>query len=261
MRLLKIFLFAAPIAANASDWTYKSDIDAFTDKETHTAQVAASTGGGFAVARCADGSFELFFSVDEFIGSDDRYPVRYRVDKGEPGSASWSVSTQGTALFAGGVDGQRLARSMMSGSELLMEVTDYRGTAHRASYSLNGSAAALEKVLVACDVPLVEYLADTTGITPAVVEHINGRGPKSIACLKQYLQVMGYEIDDMGPNKTRQFYEVADRYFQKKQRECSDSSTESHCIVEGLTFLALYSDATSRDASLRSTCGQLTGRE
>lgn len=261
MRLLILVIMVIPAASFGSEWVYKSDVDAFTDSETHTASVAASGGDGFAVVRCADGSFEMFFSVGEFIGSDDRYSVRHRIDKQPPGSAKWWVSTTGTSVFAGSVDGQRLARSMMSGSTLLLEVTDYQGTPHMANYSLAGSKAALQKVLNACDVPLVEYQADTSGITPAVVEHIDGLGPKSIQCMKQYLVVLGYEVEDMSARRTRQCYEMADQYYRAKRSECPDSgfSSEPHCISEGLTFLALYSDAADRDESLRATCGQLTG--
>ena len=260
MRILAVATMLVPVTSLGSDWVYESDVDAFTDSETHTARTSASDVDGFAVARCADDSFELIFSVGEYIGSDDRYAVRYRIDKEPPGSSEWGVSTTGTAVFANAVEGQRLARSMMSGSTMLLEVTDYQGTPHRASYSLSGSSVALQKVLEACAVPLEEFRPDTTGISPAVVKHVDLLGPKNIECTKKYLAALGFSVEDTSSKKTRRYYEMLDVYFKKKQSECPDSgfSPEIYCIGEDLTFMQLYSDAADLNDSLRATCGELT---
>jgi len=259
MRMLVLLLLALPFAAYGSKWTYSSEVDGFTDIETHMAQSGATNGDGFVVARCADQSFDLYFSVDEFIGTDGSFEVRYRVDKEPPKSSRWLASTDGTAIFAQGVEGSRLARSMISGTALLLEVTDYRGTPHRTSFSLEGAGPSVQKVLEACAIPLVEYRADTSGISSAVVDYLDLLGPKSIACQKRYLSLLGYDVIDLSSNKTRDLYEQLDKYYLQKQMECStaEASSKTYCLVETTTFMELYSEAKLRDTALSSTCGSL----
>ena len=119
---------------SAADWTYSTETDDFLDTTQHTARVTAEEGGGYAVARCDENSdFDMYFSVDEFIGSQDRYPVRFRIDKQSPGSSEWGVSTEGTAVFVSNSDKVMLARQMLEGSKLFWaRGRNAKSGAHRA---------------------------------------------------------------------------------------------------------------------------------
>lgn len=251
MRYLLLAAAVMPISAFGSSWVYTSDTDPFTDRTVHVARVLASDIDGYAVARCSDGSFELYFSVGEYIGNN-RYSVRYRVDKNPPNSASWGVSTEGTSVFATANDGPRLARSMMSGSVLRLEVTDHQGTPHRATYSLNGSNTALRKVFEACQLPLVEppkiIPPEQRGIAPEVVRFVDTLGPKNVECRKNYLAALGYEIEDISAEKTRQFYELLDHYYRKKENECSEPGFYSaHCQAASIIWDIMPREARESD--------------
>jgi hypothetical protein len=93
----------------------------------------------------------MAFSVGKSLGPGwGYYAVRFRIDKNEPQKGIWLASSTGTILLVVGTGAVSLARDMLAGREILLEVTDYRGVVRRARYSLAGSPAAIGKVMDEC---------------------------------------------------------------------------------------------------------------
>ena len=146
---------------SAGEWFYTKNVDEFLDTETHVALVNSLIGDGYGIARCEGNTeFNLIFSVGKFIGTNDSYSVRYRIDKQNPVSSIWGVSTEGTSIFVKNRDKNQLARQMLSGNSLLLEVMDYKGTPHKIKLSLNGSKNAIGKVMDACNIERIEILGE-----------------------------------------------------------------------------------------------------
>ena len=142
---------------SASEWLYSKYMDEFLDIETHIARVNSFTHNGYGIARCERGTeFNLIFSVGKFIGTNDNYSVRYRIDKYAPVASSWGVSTEGTSVFVKNREKKQLARQMLLGNSFLLEVADYNGTPYKIELPLKGSNNAIGKVLDACNIERIE---------------------------------------------------------------------------------------------------------
>lgn len=243
--------------AQTQEWSYKVKRDEFTDTSVHTAYVDGMSSKGFALARCDENKvFSLVFSVDEFIGSRGSYPVRYRIDKNDAVSERWGVSTKGTAVFAGSSK-INLSKALMSGSVLLIEITDYRGTPHKGKFSLKASSTNIGKVLSACG--LAESLeakapsnrASIDGVAPEIVKFINTWGEKSTVCSKKMLSALKYEITDFSSVKSRDFYEAAQNYIKDKSQECNAWPANQTCLFK---LWDLYVDTKNLDLDFTEAC-------
>ena len=140
-------------------WVLMEDADAFSGKDTSYAYIESdkadmrmSDAPRIIVVRCdGSGGHEIYVVSNGYIGSlNDRIPVRYIFDDGEPIRERWSESTDGTAAFL--PNSYRDFRAgLQSGSKFVFEITDYRGTTQFATFEgLDGNREALDFVLNGC---------------------------------------------------------------------------------------------------------------
>jgi len=248
--------------AIASEWNYTSELDEFSDTSKHMASISALKGKGYAVALCDEESnFQLYFSLGEFIGLEGDYPVRYRIDKKKPKSGKWGVSTKGTSVFVSNIDKVNLARELLSGNRLLLEVKDYNGTSHQSKFSLKGASDAIGKVLQACAIERKEIVLKN--IDPSVKKHISKWGPKSTVCEKEMLASLGYSISNFSFKKTPDVYYALQKYIDDKYAACGTNKMNSavdklFCKEKDILYISVYSDATEIDNSFKDKCGQLS---
>lgn len=245
--------------ALASVWTYNSKVDKFTDNTVYTASV--NSGDGFITARCDEKKqFELYLSVGEFIGSRANYDVRYRIDKNNLESSKWSPSSNGTSVFATNPDKFDVARKLMFGDFVLVEVTDFRGTPHQSRYSLKGSARAIGRVLDACGISHKETVVE--GIDTAVSREIAMWGIKNTRCKKEMLIKLGYPVSEVSSEKSEDLYRALQKYVDDKYSLCGtgklDQFEERHACRQKEQFVrGLYGDAVKSDISFKDSCGSL----
>ena len=268
MKPIKILgsLVASILSANvlATEWSYSSEVDEFTDTTVHIALVTSLDTNGFVIAKCdEEKKFELYLSVDEFIGSQDTYKVRYRIDKNSPESDEWNVSTEGTSVFARYRDKLYIAREFMSGTQLLVEVTDFHGTPHQSKYSLNGATNAIGQVLDACGKS--REAVDIEGVSVSVKKHISILGPKATLCKKKELTTLGYVISDESSDKSPDVYKALQKYMDDKSAICgtrkAKATDEVYCENKEWFLNKLYGDAKKKDKSLKKTCGHVKSNE
>jgi hypothetical protein len=259
-----ISLIAFTVLSNSAlgnEWAYSNKIDEFADTSTHTALVNSHDNKGFAVVKCNEKEkLELYFSVGEYIGSEDSYPVRYRVDKNTPESGKWGVSTKGTSSFVDNRDKVHLARMLMSGNQFLLEVTDFRGTPHKSKYSLAGSTESIGKVLDACAIARTETIVE--GVDSSVKKQISMWGPKNTQCNKGMLISLGYSISDNSSSKSPDVYKALQKYMDDKYAVCGTdkvSMTDKiyECKQKDRFLNGVYGDAVKVVKSFKEQCGSL----
>ncbi len=251
--------FFWPVQLVAEDWFYAKRIDEFTDQETHIAMVRSVKERSLALARCLqEEEFDLIFSVGQFIGIGNRYPVRYRIDKQDSVESDWIVSTRGDSVFASDFDKTHLARQMLQGKELLVEITDARGSSYTAHLPLQGAVNTLGRVMDACSVDRKGLSLE--GIDVAVQKYISMLGPKNVVCHKQMLGVLGYELTDMSPLKSTDFFQQTQRFMNDKLAECAvmDSRLKQAmygCKRKQWLLDNIYPEASKKNESLVYSCG------
>ena len=259
-----VSLIAFTILSNnvlGNEWAYSNKVDEFADTSIHTALVSSHDNKGFAVVKCNEKeNLELYFSVGKFIGSEDNYPVRYRIDKNAPESSKWGVSTKGTASFVSNQDKVHLARMLMSGNQFLLEVTDFRGTPHKSKYSLTGSTETIGKVLDACAIARIETKVE--GVDSSVKKQISMWGPKNTQCKKSMLLSLGYPISDKSSSKTPDVYKALQQYMDDKYAICGTDKVSRTdkiyaCKQKDRFLNGVYGDAVKVDKSFKEQCGSL----
>lgn len=146
-------------AAGRIGWVLNAKTDEFSGRDTSYAYLESdkanmilSDAPSIIVVRCdGSGGHEIYVKTNGYIGArNGRIPVRYMFDDGEPVRERWNESTEGTAAFLPN-SYQDFRTGLQSGSKFIFEVTDFRGTSHRATFEdLNGNRAALDFVLDGC---------------------------------------------------------------------------------------------------------------
>lgn len=246
--------------AEGADWQYAVKVDRFTDAKVHTGSITADSGEGFGVIRCDESKkLEIFFSVGEFIGSEGQFPIRYRIDKHDVVPDKWGVSTQGTSVFVGAIEKAPFARKLADGaSNLLLEIKDYRGTAHQAKFSLQDSNDVISKVLEACGTSRNKF--EIAGVSDSIIDRLELYGPKFVVCQKKMLTTLGYSISDESSEKTSDLYLAMQAYLDDKLAKCpttSDRIYKMNCDRPDGFLYEVYGDAIGRKPSLRQQCGSL----
>jgi len=133
--LLMGFAMLASAQTTLGAWTLLESIDAITDENKSAIGALASDYPSLArnsalVIRCSSSSLrptgvEVFFAASRYLGSDDFYPIIYRIDRGEPVSDRWSASTNKEAAFIPAEKEVEFLSAIMSGSELIFRITGY----------------------------------------------------------------------------------------------------------------------------------------
>ena len=182
---LSIIGVFAPNSATAESWKLTKDTDPFTD-ETVAVATASDSGNPTRslVVRCKGTKFSVYVNFGEYL-SNKSVVVRYRVDKQETAKEEWHPSTSGSAAFVG--EEKHFARLIVSGNSLLVEALDYRGVAHRASFSLTGSAEAIGPVMEQCGVSRVGLHDMVDGLRLDMALRLERWGPRNISTYKKIL--------------------------------------------------------------------------
>lgn len=107
---------------------------------------------GRLVIRCKQRKTDLYVvtqtPVRSNYGEFDESDIRYRFDDGKPIHATFSESTDNSAIFA--PSPVHLAKRLASAKKWLVEFTPYDAGPVTVSFSLDGLAGALPKVSAAC---------------------------------------------------------------------------------------------------------------
>ena len=147
-RMILMLGFLSISSPAVPEWTGTTDTDPFTDKSVSVASSSYEDGAHTRsiVVKCDGDEFSTYVAFGEYLG-DEMLDARYRVDKNDPVETSWRPSADGTAAFAYSA----LARGLVSGQSIVIEVSDYRGVAHRAKFDLTGSSAKVLPVMNVCN--------------------------------------------------------------------------------------------------------------
>lgn len=123
-------------------WSFYASRDEFSEKEnsyvmwlSDRANDTLGDAPAALILRCdGNGGTELVVISNGYIGArNGRIPVRYKFEGEEPVSETWHESSNGKAAFlpAGYKD---FRQGILSGSDLLFEITDYRGSKYSAKF-------------------------------------------------------------------------------------------------------------------------------
>lgn len=178
-------------------WLFDEEIDPLTDQVVSTAILVyvAGTSKRAAIVRCREVEFDVYFDFGEFLDTE-KIPVRYRVDKAPLVEEEWLPAGR-TGVFADDKIG--LARQLMNGATFIIEVTDYRGQPHRASFDLTGANDALKPVLQQCGISEVGLEQQVDELRRDIAFELEQWGPKQTLVYKKILMARnGYE----GPEDT-----------------------------------------------------------
>lgn len=151
---ISVSAYATCATAGVGYWTYKSELDAFTDSVNSFAVFHTGGYGEYVYARCRNSEFDLYLGVGEYIDSGSYAHALYRIDKGEiVDSYDWHLGTDGDAIFADDGFNIKVASDLAHGvSKAVFRVFDFRGTAHTMEINLKGSTKAIKRVMQDCKV-------------------------------------------------------------------------------------------------------------
>lgn len=251
-----IICFFCSFNSLANSWVYEQKKDGFNDKSGHTAYIKGK-GGTYALAQCDSNSvFNVQFFINEYL-SRKAVNVKWRIDNGEVNTGAWNVSTEGTTVFARSDVKNQLGRKMRSGSNILLEVTDYRGTNHRVKFSLRGSSKAISSIYKACDISMEVMKFD--GVGDVVSNYIDRMGPKSTICFSKKLALNNYKISEFSNIKSEELYQQAQIFLDNKMKLCPSGNyfISRGCNDPKEFFFDLYVVASKKDAAIKRECGSL----
>ncbi|MGA3683482.1 type VI secretion system-associated protein TagO [Pseudomonas graminis] len=135
-------------------WYTTTKTDPLTDKSIYTAILISESGKGrfgeniSMVARCANGTTDLFVNWSSFIGTDDA-SVTYRVGKNKAITRSWQISTDHTSTFFPGSPVKTL-KDMMQAETFAVNVTPYSESPVTAIFEVSGAESAFADIRKDC---------------------------------------------------------------------------------------------------------------
>ena len=142
----------AELTGSTTTWELESVVDEFTDERKVFAIIAAEDGldKGFIHVGCFPAGLEVKVGAGEYIGDKNVHNnVRYRVDHGEPVTTTMKPTSKRYVYFND--KNSPFLQQLLAGKEkVVVQLTSYDYDTSRATYSLNGAAAAIGAVLEAC---------------------------------------------------------------------------------------------------------------
>lgn len=210
-----VFGFSQPAAASA--WRYNAVIDPLTDERVSRAW--AETAGAMINVRCRAGEAELYIAKSLYVAGE-LVPVRYRVDKQPMAEEIWGPSTSGMGVFA--PDAAAIARVLRGGTNLIIEVSDFRGTPSRLSFSLASAAATLAKVLNDCGISVADPRVQDATIWRRVVAELDSRSRKDVMLIQKTLNVLSpLKVNEQGIRDLAT-YQAASRIYETYWNDCAE---------------------------------------
>ncbi|BES71496.1 hypothetical protein RE428_25140 [Marinobacter nanhaiticus D15-8W] len=130
-----------------ADWKYVENTDPMTDENKSIAMTSHGRNESVIVRCDGNSDYDIILSVGEYLNDNARVPVQFRIDDKEPSEErSWSLSTDGTAVFAPLRYKKELIEGLKNGSQIVVQITDYRGSKPFSKFSLAGSSAAISQL-------------------------------------------------------------------------------------------------------------------
>lgn len=121
LKAITIFSIVVASSSYASSWSFSSNIDTFDDRIEAKAYAFSDRNKGKVIVRCStQGKLDVIFDFESYIASRPPVISDYRIDnKPTQKDRKWSISTEGTAVFASdGIDSFKLAKEMQKGSKI-----------------------------------------------------------------------------------------------------------------------------------------------
>lgn len=147
MAVLLLLQCALAQARTIGAWRATDARDPFTDQRTAMA-VTFDAFDSALVVRCKNATLDAIYKTGAFLNHDTVIPYRYRIDRQTVVHQRGNPSRQGDAVFL--ENPRELSRALARGEKFVIEAEDYRGVGYTATFSLNGSAAAIKPVLRLC---------------------------------------------------------------------------------------------------------------
>ena len=139
------------LLAKREEWQFESAVDKFTDEKKAFASIMGKEDGneGFINVGCFPSGIEVKVSAGKYIGDKEIFGnVKYRVDSNKYEVATMKPTSK-SFVYENGKDSKFL-KALMSGKEIIVELTSYDYDTSSASFSLNGAEPAIRKVLSLC---------------------------------------------------------------------------------------------------------------
>lgn len=142
----------AELTGSTTKWELESTVDEFTDERKVFAMIAAEGGldKGFIHVGCYPGGLEVKVGAGAYIGDKNIHNnVKYRVDQGDPTTTTMKPTRERYVYFND--KNSLFFQQLLAGKDkVVVQLTSYDYDTSRATYALNGAAAAIGAVLEAC---------------------------------------------------------------------------------------------------------------
>lgn len=223
---------AAPTSPAGPSWELVRTKDEMTDMQRVSARLGSGGGGSGSdstvlTVRCVGQYLEALATFDGYLGDDGR-PVRYRVDQQASQQESWSVSAKGTAVFS--PESVDFARQLLPARKLLIEATDFRGVAHRATYEWASGADKVEEVLRACNLTREGLEQQIPGLRKDIALQIERWGAQYIVFNKRALAAIAGFKGEATPEMTPEFALAVQSYSDDYTARCKAGKAQGlHC--------------------------------
>ena len=259
---MKKFYFVIIFISNsvlANTWSFTKQIDPFNDQVIYLAKVQGDIEHSSVTVICgSDKKLDIILSTGGYIGFKNRYRTVLRVDKNEPISGVWFVSTDGASVFSPKDNIAMLSKEFMKGGNLVAQTTDYKGSNTIARFSLTKASKSIQSVIEAC--PLDEIGSAEKGINKDIISHLKRYGPESTKCHKKILSHLGYEVASRDANKNREYYQAIQKFIDDRTTpECHSQAKKPQveCRSDNYFIHSLYVEALKSNQNFKATCGKL----
>lgn len=157
MKIITVIIFVALLLAQSAfaqdktvgAWHVRHSKDPFTDAPIAVAAAIKQNGTTIGV-RCKDASLDVMYDAATYLNDHAAIRYRYRIDTRPVIHEAGTPSTDGTVVYLRNPG--KVANALARGDKFVIEAEDYRGVRYRASFSLDGSAAAIRDVLSVCHI-------------------------------------------------------------------------------------------------------------
>lgn len=136
-------------------WQLEEHVDELTDVMQYYAYIGSgpSTRHEYMAVKCYPGlgHMEIHAAAGEYLGlKDSDVHVRYRIDKNDLLSHTWTAAPNGTTAYIIDRAAGRFARKLLDGEQIVMELAAYDDETHRVKFTLEGATEHVMTVLDAC---------------------------------------------------------------------------------------------------------------
>lgn len=265
VRLGILLSFAAPLAAHANAWQLSKEPGSWSETVKATYK---DKEGNSLTAICKDNFFETQLTVPA-LRLPGIYDVTYRIDNGTAVKAKWSRFMDPFIRATPDVD---LARELLNGSKIVMDLTSTGNRPARIEMPLTGSRDAIIAALKACNLGPEGLETQVRGLRRDIVRDLERWGPKYTRLAKEALAAAGAYNGPLDTPVDADFALAAQAFHDDYLAACSTGRIEGdyYCqsrreaAVEGESFLnpglgSIIYDATKGE--LKKKMGNTASRQ